>query len=471
MSELKTLEHSTLIVPYEMLNKKFRAAQKTVEREFNRVGCVVTELEQLLAKPTVRAGEVNGVVGSLLDKLQSLKRKASETVEEEKAAASLLKRRLNHLKVGIDSDTSPIDMNKWRNDRVDRFVADYLLRTGYFDTAQRLAEHNLSDYMINSEVFLKAREVELALSVGDTSKWSEWAMESKSKLRRMKSGLELKIRRQEFVELVKKGHKLEAVKFARKYFSELESDVWLSLTPTMGLLALPFAALDGDSGKPVTNVQHYNDMFSVDRWKTLVEEFRSENLRLFCLNEPVFSTLLQCGLSAMKTPKCAKICKEAAAAAAVTSQTTSATELALGQVHPLTLEHRRSASLSSSTGSRTSSPRGSRRSSVVKQLVVVNNNNMQHSRCSQCPLCSGPALKLAAHVPQAHAAQSHLICAYSGEPVNDANPPLALPNGMVYGSRALSALAAADPQGQGRVTCPRTLQTFDLASAERVYVM
>lgn len=33
MSDIRSLEHPTLKVPYESLNKRFRAAQKTVERE------------------------------------------------------------------------------------------------------------------------------------------------------------------------------------------------------------------------------------------------------------------------------------------------------------------------------------------------------------------------------------------------------------------------------------------------------
>ena len=33
MSDLRSMEHPTLKVPYESLNKRFRAAQKVIERE------------------------------------------------------------------------------------------------------------------------------------------------------------------------------------------------------------------------------------------------------------------------------------------------------------------------------------------------------------------------------------------------------------------------------------------------------
>lgn len=37
MADLRALEHSTLKVPYEILNKKFRLAQKIIDREIDGV--------------------------------------------------------------------------------------------------------------------------------------------------------------------------------------------------------------------------------------------------------------------------------------------------------------------------------------------------------------------------------------------------------------------------------------------------
>lgn len=472
MCDIKCLEHSTLIVPYELLNKKFRLAQKSVERESNRVCCTVGELEQLLERPQVRADEVNGVVDGLLDRLRCLKRKACEVVDDEQAATTLLKKRLLHLKEAAQPDPSPAKTEEWRRLRIDRIVIDYLLRTGYFETADQLAKFNDADFLSNLDIFLKAHEVEETLARGDTSKWSDWATDNKSKLRRIKSGLELKIRRQEFVELIKKGEKLEAVKFARKYFSELDAELWPSLTQTLGLLALPTF-----DGKPVTNIGSYNDMFSEDRWKLLVDEFRVENLRLFCLSQPIFSALLQCGLSAMKTPKCAKTCRETAnnnATIVAANNNNGGAAVQEGAAQQQTQHRDRRAGSASvvtnlSAGSRSTSPRGRRQSLPPSQVPALDRANFPSNRDAQCPLCTGPALRLAAQLPLAHASQSRLVCAISGEPVNDANPPLALPNGMVYGTRALQQMAVADPRG--RITCPRTGQRYELAQAERVFVM
>lgn len=48
-------------------------------------------------------------------------------------------------------------------------------------------------------------------------------------------------------------------------------------------------------------------------------------------------------------------------------------------------------------------------------------------------MCTEPLGELAKPLPFSHCAQSHLICALSGKVMDDNNPPMALPNGYVYG--------------------------------------
>ncbi len=79
-------------VPYEVLNKKFRAAQKVLDREGAYVTQAGVEIEKLLSVPVPKAGaddggaggekaeratgrEVSKLLGVLVDRLTSLKRK------------------------------------------------------------------------------------------------------------------------------------------------------------------------------------------------------------------------------------------------------------------------------------------------------------------------------------------------------------------------------------------------------------
>ncbi|KAK2182443.1 hypothetical protein NP493_353g02023 [Ridgeia piscesae] len=90
------------------------------------------------------------------------------------------------------------------------------------------------------------------------------------------------------------------------------------------------------------------------------------------------------------------------------------------------------------------------------------------SKNPDCPVCSKHLNNLACHLPFAHCSQSRLICSITGEPLNEHNPPMMLPNGHVYGYNSLLAMAA---EHDGRVVCPRTKEIFNWEDAEKVFVM
>lgn len=63
-------------VPYETLNKRFRAAQKNIDRETSHVTMVVAELEKTLGScPAVDS--VVSLLDGVVEKLSVLKRKVS----------------------------------------------------------------------------------------------------------------------------------------------------------------------------------------------------------------------------------------------------------------------------------------------------------------------------------------------------------------------------------------------------------
>ena len=88
---------------------------------------------------------------------------------------------------------------------------------------------------------------------------------------------------------------------------------------------------------------------------------------------------------------------------------------------------------------------------------------------SDCPVCNRLFNELARPLPFAHSSQSRLLCNVSGEPMNEHNQPLMLPNGYVYGEVSLQRLASNNTVGQ--IQCPKTLQVFGLSDAKKIYIM
>jgi macrophage erythroblast attacher len=86
-----------------------------------------------------------------------------------------------------------------------------------------------------------------------------------------------------------------------------------------------------------------------------------------------------------------------------------------------------------------------------------------------CPTCIDPFRTLAHHLPRAQHDHSILVCSISKSIMDDNNPPMALPNGNVYGHNALLALACGDPNG--RVIDPRTGDSFSLKEARKCFIM
>lgn len=60
-----------------MLNKKFRAAQKVIDREVSLVVSVTNDLTSSLGSVPVKVGEITGFLDGVVQKLQSLKRKVN----------------------------------------------------------------------------------------------------------------------------------------------------------------------------------------------------------------------------------------------------------------------------------------------------------------------------------------------------------------------------------------------------------
>uniref|UniRef100_A0A1A9ZXK5 E3 ubiquitin-protein transferase MAEA n=1 Tax=Glossina pallidipes TaxID=7398 RepID=A0A1A9ZXK5_GLOPL len=267
MSEIKCLEHSTLKVPYEIINKKFRVAQKAIDREADQVQLASKEVEKALkvsVHPTI--SDISKLVGCVVQRIQVLKRKAEENIEDELNSSYVCKRKIEHLK-GIappenNNEIWQASFDKWKRVRIDRMVVEHLLRMGYYKTAERLASQSNIQHLTN---------------------------------------LEFDLRVQEFVELIRKNLRAEAVMHARKHFPAFEKTQIKEICECMALLAY----------QPDTTIEPYKSLFGMKRWKELVIKFRNENYRLFQLStQSLLTVAIQAGLSALKTPQCYSItCK------------------------------------------------------------------------------------------------------------------------------------------------------------------
>jgi macrophage erythroblast attacher len=76
--------------------------------------------------------------------------------------------------------------------------------------------------------------------------------------------------------------------------------------------------------------------------------------------------------------------------------------------------------------------------------------------------------KLAMGLPYAKHVQSKLICSLTRQLMNEANPPMVLPNGYVYSERAVEQIRGANA---GKVVCPKTGNAYHVDELRRAYVV
>eukprot|EP00890_Picochlorum_soloecismus_P006474 jgi/Picsp_1/6828/NSC_04166-R1_protein len=89
------------------------------------------------------------------------------------------------------------------------------------------------------------------------------------------------------------------------------------------------------------------------------------------------------------------------------------------------------------------------------------------------PLRQPILAEFAQQLPESKRSISKLVCPVSGTIMEGSNPPVALPNGYVYGEATIPELTKSIPTGEepATVTCPHTQETFSANDTKRIYIV
>jgi macrophage erythroblast attacher len=141
----------------------------------------MNQVEKLVKKETTSPAEIVDSLTSIVDKLRTLKRKSADLQNEEKEYLSLIKKRVEYFK----EYSSSRNVKLFRKQRLDRMLVDYFLRSGYYNTAQFLANKSQIQDMTNIDIYLLEKEISDSLHNKDTTKCLAWCNDNKSKLKKI----------------------------------------------------------------------------------------------------------------------------------------------------------------------------------------------------------------------------------------------------------------------------------------------
>lgn len=321
--------------------------------------------------------------------MELLKRKMSALSSEEKSLQRQSKARLAHVKEleGIVS-AADVKYDQWSKVRLDRLLVDYLLRSGYVETAQKLAKNQSIEDLVDVEAFIQCQKIESSLKRGETKDALVWCADNKQSLKKMNSDLEYELRLQEYIEMVRTRDVVrmqQATQYAKRYLITCD-DKDFSIRAA-GLLAFP----------PHTLTEPYKTLYASSRWPHLSTLFLKTYHNLLSLPQnPPLHIALSAGLSALKTPSC-------------------------HSTHPSP-----SSALNANTIAASAQPQDSGKVGTDDDRKATS----KHATIGQsvCPICSTELNALARNVPYAHHSKSIVE-----------SDPVVLPNGRVYGRERLMA--------------------------------
>ncbi|KAH8815637.1 macrophage erythroblast attacher protein-like protein [Xylogone sp. PMI_703] len=293
------LDQPLIRLPYELLRKNFKVAHFHVEKESAAVKSTLKETANASLSTTASPEEALKNVDAMIARMRGLKRKLQACAEEEKRLHAQSQSRLQHLgELYTMKSLDDVKYEQWSRTRLDRLLVDYLLRSGYKDSATALAkEKNIGD-LVDVETFVQMGKIRESLLNGRITEALAWCNENKKELRRMESNLEFMLRFQQYIELVRHRDQqklVEALNHARKYLLPFKDAYPKEVQQACGLLAF----------MPGTQAGAYAELYNESRWTTLANLFMQTHNTLLALpSVPLLHVALSAGLSALKTPSC-----------------------------------------------------------------------------------------------------------------------------------------------------------------------
>ncbi|KAJ9643098.1 GID complex subunit containing RING finger motif [Coniosporium apollinis] len=290
------LDQPLLRMPYELSRKNYKAASRIFEQHRDAtLKDLKNSANAALSAPD--APKAISDLDAMISRLQTLKRKLSDLQQTEESIQRQSKARIAHLNELYQIPSlADVKYDEWSRVRLDRLLVDYLLRSGYGESARQLAQEKGIEELVDVEAFVECFRVEESLRKGQTKAALVWCADNKQALKKINSNLEFELRLQQYIEMVRSGDTqklMEATMHARKFLAP-HQDTNFAIRAA-GLLAFP----------PDTPAEPYKTLYSSARWEHLATLFVQTHHSLFSLPpRPLLHIALSAGLSALKTPFC-----------------------------------------------------------------------------------------------------------------------------------------------------------------------
>jgi macrophage erythroblast attacher len=300
---VKKFDSPFIKIPFEQFRRAYRQEMRIAEKD-------LSALEALVNKHLGK-GEVvpENVTKALTERVNALQKKFSEYKTD---CQKFRERFLKRLK-WIEDCCERGNYRSWSRSRLLRLVCDFLIRAGDLKSVKTMISESINksqslEDLIDTEFAETQDCIVSALEAGRLEEALAWCSDHRPNLKKINSNLELSLKQQEFIELLKADKVAEAMKCAQKNFGSWTETNYAQVKECMALLCwFPFLGkgIKWNNGL----MQKYELMISPISWTNIIEQFKKDLLVVYGINEqPQLLKIVRSGLSALKTRQCS--CKE-----------------------------------------------------------------------------------------------------------------------------------------------------------------
>ncbi|CCH44281.1 hypothetical protein BN7_3843 [Wickerhamomyces ciferrii] len=409
------LQEGSFKVPYEAIRKNFKNVQKLDERQFKKIDELFKDFNQTNDKK-LKLTKLKQIITNLKQfekKIQSKTKIENELISRIQARLNKLNE-LNDLKNQSQESPSPITQDKllnWYRDQTNLLIADYLLKNSHLiesNPGLKLIKNLNFEKLIDFDIILVSNKISTSILNQDLSNLVNWIDDNKSYLRKIKSNLEFQTRFQQYIELIKQGDLINAIKLFQNHLSFFTQTNFNEIKSASGLLI--FASKASKTQDP--NFQKYNSLLSPKRYEYLSNLFLEIYYKLHGISkdDPLL-IYLSLGISSLKTRSC-----KCPSPSTQPQSFESILNKKLSQSHPTT---------------------------------TTNN----------CPVCSLEFNQLSYQLPYSHNVKSYLF-----------ENPVMLPNGNIYDrEKLLNYSKNLTILSEMEVKDPMSTEVFELDELIRMY--
>ncbi|EAW24165.1 FYV10 family protein [Aspergillus fischeri NRRL 181] len=237
------LDQPLLRLPHELARRNFKSVQRLVEREREYVIHALKEAANASLSNDQTPDQTLAALDSMLARMQNLKRKMESIQQEEKKIQNQSRKRIQHLEhLHQIPSLADVKYDQWSRIRLDRLVVDHMLRSGYTESAQRLAQEKGIEDLVDLDVFVQCQRIAQSLRRGETKDALRWCNENKAALKKSQFNLEFELRLQQYIEMLRTGDRgklMDAMAHAKRYLTPYTETQSKEIHRAAGLLAFP----------------------------------------------------------------------------------------------------------------------------------------------------------------------------------------------------------------------------------------